>query len=79
MFRSLIRKFHKIHKRCYSYYPMEETCNKHQLKWATPFKFHTPPVEDFRKVFTKGCEFLNAPTFCVILDKVDHRGSKYFI
>ena len=27
---------------------------KGHMKWATPFKIHTPPVEDFGKCTTKG-------------------------
>ena len=35
--------------------------------WVTPFKIHTPPVEDFGKSVPHGeCEFSNVPTFCVI-------------
>ena len=25
-----------------------------QHKWATPFKIHTPPVEDFEKLYHRG-------------------------
>ena len=38
------------------------------MKWVTPFKIHTPPVEDFGKYTTGECEISNAPTFCVVLD-----------
>ena len=32
--------------------------------WDTPFKIHTPPVEDFRKVnYIASVNFSNAPTF----------------
>ena len=37
------------------------------LAWATPFKIHTPPVEDFEKSVSQGeHKVSNAPTFCVI-------------
>ena len=32
------------------------------LNWATPFKIHTPPVENFGKYLTGGCEFSNTLT-----------------
>ena len=33
-------------------------------KWATPFGFHTPPVEYFKKHLTQGeCEFQVASSF----------------
>ena len=47
-------------------------------QWATPFKIHTPPVEDFGKVYHGGV-FSNIRTICEILEQVYHRGSKYFI
>ena len=38
-----------------------------KLYWATPFEIHTPPVEDFGKVYRRWeCEFSNAPIFCII-------------
>ena len=35
---------------------LETKLNKNQmpLKWATPFKIHKPPVEDFWKVYHRG-------------------------
>ena len=49
-------------------------------KWATPFKVNTPPVEElWKRGMQRVCEFTSIPTFCVILDQVYFRGSKYFI
>ena len=45
--------------------------------WATPFKIHTPPVEDF--ILHWECEFSNALPSVGFFNKVYHRGSKYFI
>ena len=36
------------------------------IYWATPFKIHTPPLEDLDKCTTGKREFFNAPSFCVI-------------
>ena len=49
-------------------------------KWATPFIIHTPPVEDFEKVYHKGgVNFQMHLPSMRYLEKVYHTGSKYFI
>ena len=48
--------------------------------WATPFKIHTPPVEDFVKVdYMEGVNFqIHLPSVWFLV-YVYHRGIKYFI
>ena len=50
-------------------------CYLPQHYWATPFKIHTPPVEDFGKVYHSG----SISSQMRFLDKVYHRESKYLI
>ena len=48
--------------------------------WATLFKIHTPPVEDFGKVYHKeSVNFQMHLPSVWFLGKAYHRGSKYFI
>ena len=50
------------------------------IEWATPYKIYTPPVEDFGKVQNRGGVYfyMHLPSV-LFLDKIYHRGSKYFI
>ena len=46
---------------------------------ATPFKIHTPPVEDFWKLYHKGrVNFQIYIPFMRFVDQIYHRGSYYF-
>ena len=50
-------------------------CYLPQHYWATPFKIHTPAVEDFGRVYHSG----GINSQMRFLDKVYHRESKYLI
>ena len=57
----------------------EQVSSVNDQHWATPFIIHTPPVEDFGKPCHRGSVNFQMHLLSVVLDKVYHRGSKYFI